>query len=131
MSSPLNTKSIHELYADTVLKEDYLRAHGYILVSFLHVNGKIKLKLILISNISFTTDELKHDGARSFQDILDMILAVELFGLLECDTHVSAYLRKEFPEMSPIFKNVMVSRDDISEHMKEYVSYTGYMQVPQ
>jgi hypothetical protein len=39
---------------------------------------------------------------------------------LEVDLHVPDHLKPTFAEMSPIFKNVEVSRDDIGDHMRQY-----------
>jgi hypothetical protein len=41
-----------------------------------------------------------------------------LLGALEVDIKVPDLLKPTFAEMSPIFKNVEVSRDDIGDHMR-------------
>ena len=53
-------------------------------------------------------------------EILRAVVNGTLFGMVECDVHVPADLRKHFSEMQPIFKNVTVSRDDIGPYMRQY-----------
>jgi hypothetical protein len=43
-----------------------------------------------------------------------------MFGALEVDLQVPDDLKGTFAEMSPVFKNTHVSRDDIGDHMKTY-----------
>ena len=43
-----------------------------------------------------------------------------LFGMIECDECLPADLREHFAEMLPIFKNALVTRDNIGPHMREY-----------
>ena len=51
--------------------------------------------------------------------ILAAVLNDQLFGALEVDLHIPDHLKPTFAEMSPIFKNVEVSRDDIGDHMRK------------
>ena len=46
-------------------------------------------------------------------EILAAVVAVTLFGMIECDVRVPVDLREHFAEMLPIFKNALVNRDDI------------------
>lgn len=77
------------------------------------------------------TEILGEEVNSTEQQILERIESGELFGLVECDIHVPETLKEKFGEMSPIFKNVMVSRNDISEHMKEFVKDTDHLKTPQ
>jgi hypothetical protein len=54
----------------------------------------------------------------------------QLFGALEVDLHVPDHLKPTFAEMSPIFKNVEVSRDDIGDHMRQYAVDHDIMSQP-
>lgn len=69
--------------------------------------------------------------SKSEADILEMVKAGELFGLIEVDIHVSDNLCDKFSEMPPIFKNVSVSRENLSEHMKEFAANTDHLKSPQ
>ena len=62
--------------------------------------------------------------------ILAAVLHDQLFGALEVDLHVPDHIKPTFTEMSPIFKNVEVSRDDIGDHMKAYAEEKGIMSQP-
>ena len=52
--------------------------------------------------------------------IMDAVRDGQLFGLVQCDIAVPDHLKAEFSEMAPIFKNIEVSRADMSEHMRDY-----------
>ena len=50
-------------------------------------------------------------------NILQRVKEGKLFGYVECDIHVPAHREDYFLEMSLIFKNMELSRDDLSTHM--------------
>ncbi|XP_078487846.1 uncharacterized protein LOC113475635 isoform X1 [Ciona intestinalis] len=54
----------------------------------------------------------------------------ELYGLAEVDINVPQELKKRFAHYPPIFKNHMVSRDDIGQHMKEFAEANHIMRQP-
>ena len=58
------------------------------------------------------------------QEIITGIEQGLLFGALECDISVPAHLIHVFEEMTPIFKNVEVTQDDIGEYMQDYLKQT-------
>ena len=43
-----------------------------------------------------------------------------IFGMVLVDICTPAELKADFQEMTPIFKNVMVSRNDLGEHTKKH-----------
>ena len=51
------------------------------------------------------------------QQTIAAVVDGTLFGMLECDIRVPSELRAHFAEMQPIFKNAMVTRDDIGPFM--------------
>ncbi|XP_025085055.1 uncharacterized protein LOC112558684 isoform X2 [Pomacea canaliculata] len=53
-------------------------------------------------------------------DILAAVKDGTLFGLVQCDLHVPEALRERFSEMTPIFKNIHVTRSDIGPFMRAY-----------
>ncbi|BFZ06709.1 hypothetical protein BsWGS_09748 [Bradybaena similaris] len=64
---------------------------------------------------------------------VDIIAAVKdgsLFGLVECDIHVPDEHKKRFSEMTPIFKNIEVSREDIGDYMQEYAEKNKLLSSP-
>lgn len=54
----------------------------------------------------------------------------DLFGVVECDIHVPDHLKPKFNEMSPIFKNMEVARDDIGKFMKAFAEEHKIMPRP-
>ena len=42
-------------------------------------------------------------------EILTAVIDGTLFGMIECDVRVPAYLREHFAEMLPVFKNALVT----------------------
>ena len=64
-------------------------------------------------------------------DILQRVKEGKLFGYVECDIHVPASREDYFSEMSPIFKNMELSRDDRSAHMRQFSEEEGFLKRPQ
>ena len=48
------------------------------------------------------------------------IIDVRLFGYVQCDIEVPEHLRGYFSNFPPLFKNTVVSRDDIGNLIKHY-----------
>ena len=62
-----------------------------------------------------------------------MIAAVRegsLFGMVECDIEVPDPLRPYFAEMTPIFKNIKVSHENIGEPMRQYAEANKLLTQP-
>ena len=64
------------------------------------------------------------------QQIIAAVVDGTLFGMIECDIHVPEHLEDHFAEMQPIFKNAMVTRDDIGPFMQQYAVDHGIMSTP-
>ena len=58
------------------------------------------------------------------------ISSEELFGFIVCDAAVPDHLKKKFAQFQPIFKNEMVSIDDVGEVMRELCIRYGYLKTP-
>ena len=54
----------------------------------------------------------------------------KLFGYVECDIVVPENLRSKFGNFPPIFKNTLVSKNDIGELMKTYAEEEGILSQP-
>ena len=65
------------------------------------------------------------------QDQIVQAVMEEKFGALEVDISVPDHLKSKFSEMSPIFKNIEVSRDYTGDHMKTYAEERNVMNQPQ
>ena len=54
----------------------------------------------------------------------------KLFGMLLCHIETPEELKPKFEEFCPIFKNTVVSRDDIGEHMRDYAERNNVFKKP-
>ena len=54
------------------------------------------------------------------KQIIAAVVDGTLFGEIECDIRVPSEFRAHFAEMQPIYKNAMVTRDDIGPFMQRY-----------
>ena len=66
----------------------------------------------------------------SEEQLLQQIIDGRLFGYVQCDIQVPEHLRDYFSNFPPIFKNTVVSRDDIGNLVKEYAEKEGIMPQP-
>jgi hypothetical protein len=64
------------------------------------------------------------------KQIETFVLEDKLFGVVEVDLEVPQHLREQFSEMPPIFRNAMLSREDIGAYMKEFAETHGIMSTP-
>ena len=65
------------------------------------------------------------------QQLLEGIKKGNLFGYVQCDIEVPEKLRANFANFRPIFKNTLVSKNDIGDLMKTYAEEEGIMSQPQ
>ena len=54
------------------------------------------------------------------EEIINKVQTGNLFGFIKCDVQVPQSLRKQFEEMTPIFKNTEVNLKHVGELMQEY-----------
>ena len=64
------------------------------------------------------------------EQLLQRITDGRLFGYVQCDIEVPEHLRDYFSTFPPIFKNTVVSRDDIGNLIKRYAEKEGIMPQP-
>jgi G:T-mismatch repair DNA endonuclease (very short patch repair protein) len=67
----------------------------------------------------------------SERDILDGVQTGSIFGMIQVDIHTPEHLKPLFEEMTPIFKNALVSREDVGPHMKEFLESHDRLKKPQ
>ena len=65
------------------------------------------------------------------QQLITAMMNDTFFGLIECDISVPDHLKDYFSEMSPIFKNINIKLEHISEHMQEFAKSSGHLKQPQ
>ena len=63
-------------------------------------------------------------------EILTAVIDGTLFGMIECDVRIPADLREHFAEMLPVFKNALVTRDDIGPYMRQYAEEYNILKKP-
>ena len=66
----------------------------------------------------------------SEERLMQEIKSRRLFGYVHCDLKVPEHLKAYFANFPPIFKNTVVSRNDIGDLMKEYAEKGGIMSQP-
>ena len=54
-----------------------------------------------------------------------------IFGLVCVDLETPEHLKDHFCKMTPIFKNTLVSRDDVGERMRDHLKSEGKITIPQ
>ena len=132
--NPLNGKQFAELYRDTIEKENYLRCLGYNVVSIFECEWEfIKANSMNIREFvsCLNKREMIERKSMTEQEVIDAVKLNKFFGFVECDIEVPHNLKSQFHEMPPIFKNVNISRNDLSPHMKDFAVKTGTLKAPQ
>ena len=100
------------------LRRDYIQQKGYEIVEmwecewWRHYKTDAPVKSYLRANFP-------HKRLLSEEQLLQRIIDGRLFGYVQCDIEVPEHLRDYFSNSPPIFKNTVVSRDDIGNLMKK------------
>ena len=121
-------RGIKKREQDQLLKE-YIQQKGYKIIEMLECNWwelhrtDATVKNHLRANFPY---QRPPSGERLLQEIR----SGRLFGYLQCDLNVPEHLKAYFPSFPPIFKNTVVSRNDIGYLMKEYAEKEGIMSQP-
>ena len=115
-------KDIRARYKKTLEKREYVEKLGYKYVY-------VEMWECEFYQLKMTNHDLKQflkEGKQpldyktklTMTEIIDAIKSGLFFGCVECDLHVPEHLKQYFEEMTPIFKNIDISRNDIGHHMK-------------
>ena len=64
------------------------------------------------------------------EQLLEEIKKGKLFGYVQCDIEVPEFLRSKIDNFRPIFKNTLVSKNDIGDLMKTYAEEEGILSQP-
>ena len=64
------------------------------------------------------------------EQLLEEIKEGKLFGYVQCNFEVPDFLRSKFDNFPPLFKNTLVSKNDIGDLMKTYAEEEGIMSQP-
>ena len=130
---PKNGKSMTELREETKKNSDYIRQCGYNLVELWECEWK-EMKALEPALRKFIATRYRRplDKKRTMTqaEVLQAIVDGKLFGLVQCDLETPEELKAHFEEMTPIFKNTNISREDIGETMKAYAEANNLMSQP-
>ena len=66
----------------------------------------------------------------SEEQLLQGFIDGQLFGFVQCDIEVPEHLRSYFSNFRPIFKNTVVSSEDIGNLMRKYAEKENFMAQP-
>jgi hypothetical protein len=113
----------------------YLRALGFTVVEIYECQW-LKLQkntqVLQLKPQWFIPRPSNHSNSSlSEADIIKGITNGDIFGLVQVDIHTPDQLKDMFYEMTPIFKNTVVSKDDVGEHMRAYLEASGKLKQPQ
>ncbi len=114
--------SFEDVYNNTLQNNYLITKEGYILKEIWECEWENILKKD--ENAQSIKKHLKgkksNIPACSESDLINAIKNEKIFGMVECDIEVPQNKRKYFEELTPIFKNVDISINDIGENMKKY-----------
>ena len=118
-------------YKDTLEKEDYIRSLGYKLVVMWECDWRAMVgddaeKKRFLAVLFRSLYPRLQDGV-TLNRWIERIKDGSFFGLVECDIVVPEHLKDKFSEMSPIFKNTVVGREQLGEEMHKLAEKTGYL----
>ena len=76
-------------------------------------------------------EHFPHRRSLATEQLLEEIKKGKLFGYVQCDIEVPENLRANFANFSPMFKNTLVSKNDIGDSMKNYAEEERLLSQPQ
>lgn len=115
-----NWKSFDERLSGTKKIEKYILEQGHKLITIWECSWKE------LCDKQKPTNKYHYPGEEKFRltetEIISMVKEGSMFGAVEVDIRVPDELKMKFSEMTPIFKNVEVTVDDIGDFMKNYLN---------
>ena len=111
------------------MRKKYIQQKGYKFIemwecewwSFFKTDAPVK---------SYLRANFPYKRPLSEEQLLQGITVGRFFGYVQCDIEVPEHLRAYFSYFPPIFKNTVVSRNDIGDLMEEYAEEEGFMPQP-
>ena len=133
MTSTKGREWIEERSSKTAAVTLYLKSLGYTVVEQYECQW-IKLRkntqcLKLIPE--WSVNRPSSAGKMSQAEIIEGVKSGSVFGLIQVDIHTPEHLKPYFAEMTPVFKNILVSKEDVGDHMKTYLESVGKLRQPQ
>ena len=111
------------------MRRDYIQQKGYQIVEMWECEWWTLYKTDA-SVKSHLRENFPYKQPLSEEQLLQGIIKGRLFGYVQCDIEVPEHLRNYFSNFPPIFKNTVVSRDDIGNLMKQYAEKENIMAQP-
>ena len=111
------------------MRREYIRGKGYEVVEMWECEWW-NLYRTEASVKSHLRQHFPFQRALTEQQLLEQIKSGNLFGYVQCDMMVPEEMRDFFANFPPIFKNTLVSRDDIGPLMKDYAEKEKLMPQP-
>ena len=111
------------------LRRDYIKQKGYEIVEMWEFEWW-SLYETDAPNKSYLRANFPYKRPLSEEQLLQGIIDGRLIGYVQCDIEVPEHLRDYFSNFPPIFKNTVVSRNDIGDLMKEYAEKERIMPQP-
>jgi len=126
----VNQNRMEDLQQSTNEITQYLIQHRYTVKRFRECEWYNMIKKPEVTAFIKTLKTVEPRRKLNFDKILKGVYSGELFGFLLCDIHTPEELKSYFKDLPPIFKNSLVSRDDIGNHMKEFALQAGVLKKP-
>ena len=111
------------------MRRDYIQQKGYQIVEMWECEWWSLYKTDA-SVENHLRENFPYRRPLSEEGLMQEIIDGRLFGYVQCDIEVPEHLRDYFSNFPPIFKNTVVSRDDIGNLMKLYAEKENIMDQP-
>ena len=111
------------------MRRDYIQQKGYQIVEMWECEWWRLYKTDATVK-SHLRENFPYKRPLSEEGLMQEIIDGRLFGYVQCDIEVPENLRDYFSNFLPIFKNIVVSRDDIGNLMKQYAEKENIMVQP-
>lgn len=133
--NPFNNVPMKELRKKTREISTYLSSLNITLyemyecewVEFKKQNPEVK-QFLQTQGLSPTPSPFQYPISK--EDILKAVRKETCFGFVQCDIEVPENLKDKFSELQPLFKNAYVSRDNLSDLMREYAEQNKLLSQP-
>ena len=121
-------RGVKKRQQDEMLR-DYIQQKGYEIVEMWECEWW-SLDKTDASVKSHLRENFPYKRPLSEEQLLQGTIDGRLFGYVQCDIEVPEHLRSYFSNFPPIFKNTVVTREDIGTLMKDYAEKENIMPQP-
>ena len=111
------------------MRKEYIQQKGYKIIEMWECESWSLYKTDAPVK-SYVRANFPYKQPLSEEQLLQGITDGRLFGYVQCDIEVPEHMHDYFSIFPPIFKNTVVSRNDLGELIKEYAEKEGIMPQP-